>query len=111
MNELEGCAMMPPGESRPDLRATIREASQALALLDAKRLEELAVSCRVLNGAVSSREVEDAAAEMAILGRVLDATGANLKVMRRLREVRAGRIEYGEEQARGWTAENVHGKH
>ena len=36
---------------------------------------------------------------MAVFARVLEATRANLKVMNRLRELRAGRLEYGEPQA------------
>ena len=38
---------------------------------------------------------------MAVFARVLDATRANLQVMNRLRELRMGRLEYSERQARG----------
>ena len=38
---------------------------------------------------------------MAIFARVLEATRANLQVMNRLKEMRAGRLEYSERQARG----------
>ena len=38
---------------------------------------------------------------MAVFARVLEATRANLKVMKRLRELRVGRLEYSELQARG----------
>ena len=37
---------------------------------------------------------------MATFARVLDATRANLNVMNRLRELRSGRLEYGELQMR-----------
>jgi hypothetical protein len=111
MDEKVGRAIPFLTGSRPDLKSSIREASQALALLDSARLEELAVSCRALNGQASLPEVKDTASDMAVLGRVLEATRANLEVMRRLSAMRAGRMEYSEEQARGWTAENVHGKH
>jgi hypothetical protein len=40
---------------------------------------------------------------MAVLARVIEATSANLQVMHRLRDLRAGRLEYSEVQARGWT--------
>jgi hypothetical protein len=47
---------------------------------------------------------------MAVFARVLEATRANLNVMNRLRELRAGRLEYGERQMRGWTrTESGHG--
>jgi len=111
MDELAGRAIPLSTGSRPDLKSTIREASRALALLDTARLEELAASCRALSGRASLPEAKDAASDMAVLSRVLEATRANLEVMRRLSAMRAGRMEYIEDQARGWTAENVHGKH
>jgi hypothetical protein len=37
---------------------------------------------------------------MAVFARVLEATRANLNVMNRLRELRAGRLEYGEAAGR-----------
>jgi hypothetical protein len=48
---------------------------------------------------------------MAVFARVLDATRANLNVLNRLRELRAGRLEYGQSgNQRGWPpAENRHG--
>ena len=48
---------------------------------------------------------------MAVFGRVLEATRDNLQVMNRLRELRAGRLEYGEvTEARGWArGESGHG--
>jgi len=81
----------------PELKQIVREASRALARLDADRLEELARSCEALNGAQLgradlARQARDAAGEMAVLARVLDATRANLDVMRRLRDLRLGRI-------------------
>jgi hypothetical protein len=49
---------------------------------------------------------------MAVFARVLEATRANLNVMSRLRELRAGRVEYTERQARGGAcAEERHGNH
>jgi hypothetical protein len=48
--------------------------------------------------------------DIAIFARVLEATRANLNVMNRLRDLRAGRLEYGEPQGRGWTrTESGHG--
>jgi hypothetical protein len=118
--------------TRPKLKELVVEASQALARLDADRLEELALSCQALNrdlvesdrmhGDAADRaalvlECQEAEGEMAIFARVLDATRANLNVMNRLRELRAGRLEYrashleyGGPQASGWVrTESGHG--
>jgi len=83
-------------EGRPELKELVREASRALASLDAGRLEELALSCQALNRELppSSElviQAREAARDMAVFGRVLEATRANLQVMNRLRELRAGR--------------------
>jgi aminopeptidase N len=96
----------------PKLKKLVGEASQALARLDAERLEELALSCRALNRDLAGAgatvrvalalEAREAAGEMAVLSRVLDATRSNLQVMNRLRALRAGRFEYGEPQVLGW---------
>ena len=95
----------------PELKELVAEASRALAQLDAPRLEELALSCQALNRGTASLEAEEkrelsrqtreAAADMAVFARVLEATRANLRVMNRLRELRAGRLEYSERQVRG----------
>ena len=95
----------------PDLKALVVEASQALARLDSVRLEELAISCQALNRDVASldardrrelaRQARDAAGDMAVFARVLEATRSNVKVMNRLEELRAVRLEYSERQARG----------
>jgi hypothetical protein len=107
-------------ERQPELNELVREASKALACLDADRLEELALSCQALNRnpaaetaaerAALTRQAKEAVGDMAVFGRVLEATRANLQVMNRLRELRAGRLEYKEHQSRGWTAtESGHG--
>jgi hypothetical protein len=105
----------------PQLKELVAEASRALALLDAPRLEELALSCRALNRDLATVTPEDraqlgiearsASGDMAVFARVLDATRANLNVLNRLRELRAGRLEYGQSgNQRGWPpAENRHG--
>ncbi|HEY1160633.1 MAG TPA: hypothetical protein VGE83_08385 [Terracidiphilus sp.] len=104
----------------PGLKELVVEASRALARLDAGRLEELALSCQALtrdlaraNGverALVARQARESVGDMAVFARVLEATRANLKVMSRLRELRAGRLEYGEPQARGWArTESGHG--
>lgn len=103
--------------AHPELREIVVEASRALALLDTARLEELALSCQALVGAenlASAKErklqAREAVADMAVFARVLEATRANLNVMNRLRELRAGRLEYTERQARGGAAaEDGHG--
>lgn len=95
----------------PELKQLVAEASRALATLDADRLEELALSCQALNcdlmpaGTADARaatlarqnlarQAREAAADMDLFDRVLEATRANLKVLRRLRELRSGRFEY-----------------
>jgi len=102
------------------MKELVVEASRALARLDADRLEELARSCQALNralppttpeqGKALAAEARDAAGEMAVFRRVLEATEANLSVMNRLRELRAGRLEYGVQPGRGWLGtESGHG--
>lgn len=109
-------------EQRQNLKELVAEASQALATLDAARLEELALSCQALNrdlpqaGTVERAELEcqarDAQQDMAVFARVLEVTRANLKVMNRLRSLRADRLEYGEQLKQGWRpAESKHGDH
>jgi aminopeptidase N len=90
----------------PQLKELVVEASRSLARLDADRLEELALSCQALNRnlapasreerATLARQAREAAGDMATFARVLEATRANLNVMNRLRELRAGRLEYGQ---------------
>jgi hypothetical protein len=104
---------------QPELKQLVVEASQALARLDAARLQELALSCQALNRDLNrdpnrdltsdtdtrgslAQQAREAAGEMAVFARVLDATRNNLHLINRLREVRAGRLEYSEPQARGW---------
>jgi hypothetical protein len=97
--------------SNPELKELVVEASRALALLDAPRLEELAVSCEALNRNLDSmdtgqrrelaRQAKAAQADMSVLKRVLEATRANQNVMRRLREMRERRLEYDERLIRG----------
>ncbi len=105
--------------ARPQLKALVAEASQALARLDAARLEELALSCAALNREMPPvtaresemlvREAREAVGEMAVFARVLEATRANLQVMKRLRELRMGRLEYTERPAAAdaWTPAKI----
>ncbi len=99
-----------PDTGQPELRQLVVEASRALARLDTSRLEELALCCEALTRTPwnadqrqsLARQAHEAAADMAIFARVLEATRSNVTVMNRLREMRAGRLEYSERQARGW---------
>jgi hypothetical protein len=111
----------------PELREIVVEASRALALLDADRLEELGRCCQALNReplglngkrrtdaerAGIARQSRDAAGEMAVFARVLDATRANLTVMKRLRALREGSPGYtdaGPQTARWALPESSHG--
>ncbi len=89
---------------RPELKEIVLEASRALAHLDADRLDELAASCRMLNRAQMAAnpadraklalETQATAQEMQVFGHMLQATRANMRVLRRLRELRAGHVEY-----------------
>lgn len=86
------------------LRAMVLEASRALALLDAPRLQELALSCEALKRQLGQADAglrrelagqaREAADDMEVFRRVLEATRANLNVMRRLRAMRWEELEY-----------------
>ena len=101
--------------SRPVLKALVRDASSALAWLDSARLAELAEACEALNrelpvcgereSAAFVEEAREALRDMSIFERVLDATRANMRVIDRLAELREGRVEYSERQAKGWRGE------
>lgn len=85
-------------ECGDNLTRLVAEASRALTHLNAERLEEMALSCEALVGG-SERpekceipEPWNAQGDMAIFQRVLEATRANLKVMRRLREMRMAEL-------------------
>ena len=99
----------------PGLKQIVSEASRALALLDADRLEELARACRALNRdrqerAEMARQAREAACGMAVFARVLDVTRDNLSVMNRLRALRMGEISYEPSASRPWAlAETSHG--
>lgn len=92
----------------PELKELVVEASRSLTRLDADRLEELALSCQALNRDLAqagtkqraelAHQAREAAGDMATFSRVLEVTRANLHVMNRLRELRAGRLEYGQER-------------
>jgi aminopeptidase N len=93
------------------LKALVVEASRALAQLDAARLEELALCCQALNRdlqgadpparAEIARQARAAQADLAVFGRVLEATRANIAVMNRIRALRTGRtLGYSEIEAR-----------
>ncbi len=117
---IERVTELQPRPAHPELKQLVSEASRALATLDANRLEELALSCQALNRdlalkttaerAALARQAREAAGDMAVFGRVLEATRANLRVMRRLRQLREGRFDenrfvYGDAE---WTG-NTHG--
>jgi hypothetical protein len=46
-----------------------------------------------------ARQAGSMAGDMAVFGRVIEATRANLEVMNRLRELQMGRLEYGQRSA------------
>lgn len=98
-------------EQAARLRDMVREATHALAHLDADRLENMAAACTALTRTLPARggaagnalalEAKDAAGDMAIFVRVLMATRDNLRVLRRLQALREGRLEYEAEDRYG----------
>jgi hypothetical protein len=96
---------MPQHPGRCEQRSLIVEAADALARLDADRLEEMARWCEALNRgpvpADSSRSEAggfrafDLRQEITVLARVLEGTRANMNVLRRLGRSRSEAIEYG----------------
>jgi hypothetical protein len=100
----------PERRMRPQMKQLVREASRALAALDSERLEELALSCQALNRDASMaeqsgrvREAQEAKQDMLVLARVLEATRANIDVMRRLGQIRDGKPEYGPRNCGVWS--------
>jgi hypothetical protein len=93
------------------LKELVAEASQALARIDAERLEELARYCESLIGLPAveragwkANDDEPALSERdtAMLARMLQATRENLQVMRRLHELRTESMEaYGSQLREG----------
>ena len=91
--------------SIPELKQLVQQASQALALLDADRLEALALCCQVFNRELLplsgqarimlSRQSHEAQRDMALFARVLDATRDNIRVLRRLFELRQSLLQSG----------------
>jgi hypothetical protein len=92
-------------QSGPAIKELVREASAALARLDAERLEELARCCKALNRDFEKRPAADraalaaqareAAGEFVVFTRVLEATRTNLEVMMRLHALQQEQLEYG----------------
>jgi hypothetical protein len=109
----------------PELRELVVEACLALTLLDADRLEELAISCHALNRdlagwtgnerAEARRQARDASREMGVFGCLLEQTRANLEVVNRVWERRCGGLEYSAGRGTGWGAwtplEKCNGNH
>ncbi|HUA93697.1 MAG TPA: hypothetical protein VL991_14085 [Terracidiphilus sp.] len=91
---------------QPELKELLVEASKALAVLDAERLEGLALCCQALARDLAPmsesqrdllrQQARAAVDDMAVFARVLEATRANVQVMRRLRALRSERLEYGQ---------------
>jgi hypothetical protein len=101
-------------QSGPEMKELVREASAALARLDAERLEELARCCQALNRDLRKRpeavdraalvaQAREAAGEFVVFTKVLEATRVNLEVMRRLKAFQQEQLEYGAEaRAQQW---------
>jgi hypothetical protein len=102
---------------QPGLKEMVVEATHALARLDATRLEELALSCQAFNRVsqdptervARAREAGEAVRDMAVFARVLEATQANLRVMKRLQDLRTGQLEYAPQGPATWAKESKNG--
>lgn len=116
-----GTIMGKQGSQNAEWKDMLVNASHALAHLDAERLEEMALSCAALVREDHAhfdirRHAEprfgEAGRELASFVRVLEATRANLNVLRRLRAVREKQLEYA--MAQGICdapVESEHGDH
>lgn len=94
------------------LKGVLIEATRALSHLDADRLEELALACERLNRdsrplAARRVQAQSAEREWVLFRRLLEATGANLRVVRRAR--RAGAEPEGYRPASWAAGEAAHG--
>ena len=103
-------------ESR-NLTGLIREATAALARMDAERLSELALSCEALNRELASHTADACSAKaglrearkaMRVFARVMQATGANVEFVRRLRAPQSEWLEYRPDTFAGWSADGHH---
>jgi hypothetical protein len=105
---------MAGGKNR-ELKSLLLEASQALARLDARRLEEIALLCTALIredsqcglSALNSPEIRK---ELTVFGCVVEATKANLGVLRSLRDRENLDLDYSLPALRS-TSEVAHGDH
>ncbi|MGC1422408.1 MAG: hypothetical protein WA815_08675 [Terracidiphilus sp.] len=114
--------MMMKQVHQAELKNMLIEASHALAHLDADRLEEMGLSCAALVRDASAERCDaktpnklglfEATKEIASFASVLEATRANLKVMRRLREVDFAQLGYGSGESRCKSSKEMeHGDH
>jgi hypothetical protein len=81
------------------------EAAGALARLDVDRLEEMAESCGALSQSADMAELgrfETSRHEMRVFARILEATRANLSVLRRLNDFQLPAIEYSSTAEKDW---------
>jgi hypothetical protein len=87
-----------------ELRRILAEASQSLTKLDARRLEEIALSCQAQvrnafdsdewNG-MTTKGFAEVGRGLLAFGRMLEATRANLAILRRLRDRDTAELDYG----------------
>ena len=106
-------SMAPPMSLLPSLHEIVRDATAALTRLDADRLEELALSCRMLSRALASPEhrldpleVAEGAQGLLTMRRVLEVTRSNLRVMRHRASQRSAELG----QLRGATQNGIETK-
>lgn len=100
-NEQSSTGQPNPLQSGSSLKDMAHEALLALAHLDGARLEELAAFCQALTirgpmSAAAESPLRDRAThrELALLGRLLNLTKANLLVLRQLHLAPEERMEY-----------------
>lgn len=106
--------------ANPNLRELLIEATQALARLDADRLEEMALSCQSLVRLVkqpvgvdgeSGCRCGSADGQLAALRLALRATESNLAVLRGLCHGRSESLEYGPMAVRDRLLQEGHDGH
>ena len=86
-------------EPHSEFKALIAVATEALAQLDAEALEALTLACNEMASSSESAREERAldrnGSSLAAFARVIEASRANLSVLRQLSAMRTTRLDYG----------------
>jgi|SRR5579859_647036 len=86
-------------EPQSELKGLITSATEALAQLDAEALEALTLACKEMASCSAAAREERASgwngSSLATFARVIEASRANLRVLRQLSAMRTTRLDYG----------------